>query len=270
MMSQDIQLLPNFGIFHLTIKDAAKLIVADMRSSTNLIEIEEPEGWEGDEGDPRVQNQLAELNASFEETLLNEIDLGRLKAATTRRGFDNRLIADETYISYEKMIDWLRERNYYLEDGIGEIIGDWLEGELSLAERIGEQVKYLRAEKNNGLDRTLNPVSRDNIPDEYKAKVLEIISERDSLLAEVNYLRMKDTESNTATGGDHVSDKLALLKQAAFKFWAPQNENTRSTHPDNSEIESWLTKRGFSVKQAEAATSIIRPGWAPPGRKPKE
>jgi hypothetical protein len=68
----------------------------------------------------------------------------------------------------------------------------------------------------------------------------------------------------------HVSDKLAILKQTAFKFWADQNEGTRSTHPANETIEAWLMNRGYSAKQAQAATSIIRPEWARPGRKPKE
>jgi hypothetical protein len=72
------------------------------------------------------------------------------------------------------------------------------------------------------------------------------------------------------TGGAHVSDKLQFLKQAAYKFWAGQSETSRSTHPDNAAVEAWLMKCGFSAKEADAASSIIRPKWAKPGRKPKE
>lgn len=79
-----------------------------------------------------------------------------------------------------------------------------------------------------------------------------------------------DDKPTTETGGAHVSDKLQFLKQAAFKFWASQSETSRSTHPDNAAVEAWLMKCGFSAKEADAASSIIRPKWAKPGRKPKE
>lgn len=79
-----------------------------------------------------------------------------------------------------------------------------------------------------------------------------------------------DDKPTTETGGTHVSDKLQFLKQAAFKFWANQSETSRSTHPDNADVEEWLKKKGFSAKLANAGATIIRPPWAPPGRKPKE
>lgn len=72
------------------------------------------------------------------------------------------------------------------------------------------------------------------------------------------------------TDGTHVSDKLQYLRQAARKFWGSQNEATRHTHPDNADVVAWLIDKEFSKKQANAGASIIRPSWAPPGRKPRE
>ena len=72
------------------------------------------------------------------------------------------------------------------------------------------------------------------------------------------------------TDRDHVSDMLATLNQAAAKFWGNADRNDRSTHVLNATIEAWLIKKGFSRTLAEKAATIIRPKWAPAGRKPEE
>lgn len=68
----------------------------------------------------------------------------------------------------------------------------------------------------------------------------------------------------------HVSDKLAKLNQAAHKFWANADQTDRNTHPDNATVAAWLIEQGFSETLADRAASIVRPEWAPPGRKPEE
>lgn len=68
----------------------------------------------------------------------------------------------------------------------------------------------------------------------------------------------------------HVSDKLAILNQAAERFWANANREDRGTHPKNDDVAAWLTQRGYSVSLAHKAVSIIRPEWVPTGRKPEE
>ena len=74
----------------------------------------------------------------------------------------------------------------------------------------------------------------------------------------------------TPTDRAHVSDKLAYLNQAATKFWAKVDRDERSTHTDNATIVAWLIERGYSATLAEKAATIIRPEWAPTGRKPEE
>lgn len=71
-------------------------------------------------------------------------------------------------------------------------------------------------------------------------------------------------------GGNYVSDKLSLLKQAAAKFWSNADPVDRTTHPDNRLVVAWLCERGYSHSLAESAASIIRPEWAPTGRKPEK
>lgn len=72
------------------------------------------------------------------------------------------------------------------------------------------------------------------------------------------------------TSRAHVSDKLAKLNQAAAKFWGNADRDDRGTHEDNATVAAWLVKQGFSPTLAEKAATIIRPEWAPPGRKPEE
>jgi hypothetical protein len=69
---------------------------------------------------------------------------------------------------------------------------------------------------------------------------------------------------------DHISDKLALMNQAANKFWRNANRQERGTHPENTKVALWLVGQGFSSTLADKAATIIRPEWVPSGRKPKE
>lgn len=69
-------------------------------------------------------------------------------------------------------------------------------------------------------------------------------------------------------GKDHISEKLSLLNQAAVKFWANADPNDRETHPTNIKVAAWLHERGLHESTADNAASLIRPQWAPKGRKP--
>lgn len=68
----------------------------------------------------------------------------------------------------------------------------------------------------------------------------------------------------------HVSDKLAKLNQAAARFWGNADRDDRGTHEDNATVAAWLVQQGFSQTLADKAATIIRPEWAPSGRKPEE
>jgi hypothetical protein len=69
----------------------------------------------------------------------------------------------------------------------------------------------------------------------------------------------------------HRSDRLQVLLQASDRFWRNANREDRSTHQTNAIVAAWLVKSGkFSQSMADTAASIIRPEWAPTGRKPEE
>lgn len=73
-----------------------------------------------------------------------------------------------------------------------------------------------------------------------------------------------------STSRIHVSDKLAKMNQAAARFWENADRNERGTHPENAKVAAWLVQQGFSQTLADKAATIIRPEWAPSGRKPEE
>lgn len=86
-------------------------------------------------------------------------------------------------------------------------------------------------------------------------------------------LREFERHSNDAplpTSRAHVSDKLAKMNQASMKFWSNADRDDRGTHPDNATVAAWLVQQGFSPTLADKAATIIRPEWAPTGRKPEE
>ncbi len=67
-----------------------------------------------------------------------------------------------------------------------------------------------------------------------------------------------------------VSNKLAILNQATKKWWANADPDDRTTYPSQSDVVAWLIDHGFSKITAISGATIIRPEWAPAGRKPKE
>jgi hypothetical protein len=80
----------------------------------------------------------------------------------------------------------------------------------------------------------------------------------------------REEVSSSGNRHDNRSDKLALMNQASFHFWARVNRTDRSKHPTNSAVAQWLESHGFTPTQAASAASLIRPEWAPTGRKPEQ
>jgi hypothetical protein len=141
-----LQFIGDFGVWRLTVKDAAELVALDMWYSGEIQDIEEPEDWDGSEHDPRLRALLMGHAEAFEARLLAAVDCGRLEAALVRRGFDEQLIPDETHISYSDLDEWLRERGYER----GDIMAEWETTEAEIAAQVCDEVAYLRAASKSG------------------------------------------------------------------------------------------------------------------------
>lgn len=79
-------------------------------------------------------------------------------------------------------------------------------------------------------------------------------------------------ESNVTYRISHanVSDQLAMMNQASYKFWSNVDRYDKSEHPSNAKVAAWLVEREFSQSLADRAATIIRPKWATAGRKPEK
>jgi len=102
-------------------------------------------------------------------------------------------------------------------------------------------------------------------------KILD--ADRERVGAEIKELRTKrsdDSQISPVTGRNHVSEKLAKMNQAATKFWSNADRADRGSHPGNALVSAWLVQQRFSQTLADKAATMIRPEWAPTGRKPEE
>lgn len=107
-------------------------------------------------------------------------------------------------------------------------------------------------------------------PREFTPSIDEMVVQTADLLGLVSAPKEHQANHGAVHSGAHVSNKLALLNQAATRFWANADRDDRATHRANKEVVSWLVDRGYKPTLAEKAASIIRPEWAPVGRKPDE
>ncbi len=105
-----------------------------------------------------------------------------------------------------------------------------------------------------------------------RAWAAETIREMDALRGERDSLRAMVDKANAPGGRDHVSDKLARMNQASLRFWGNADRDDRGTHPDNAMVADWLIneEKSFTQTLADKAATIIRPKWAPTGRKPEQ
>jgi hypothetical protein len=113
-------------------------------------------------------------------------------------------------------------------------------------------------------------ISKANASDYFSVPILSL---QQGLSDETPYAAIPDSAPlapDLLLGREHVSNKLARMNQAAAKFWANADREDRGTHPDNATVTVWLVNQGFSQTLAEKAATIIRPEWAPSGRKPEE
>ena len=109
-------------------------------------------------------------------------------------------------------------------------------------------------------------------PDERDAEILSLKQHVEALTKERDSWESEaaEVQKQLKAGRDHYSEKLATLIQAARTFWANADPHDRQTHSENPEVIAWLMKNGYSSILAKKGATIIRPKWAPIGRKPKE
>ena len=139
---EDYSLYPDYGIFHLTICQAARLFVVDLwYSGSYFQDVNEPEGFDGETNNENVIAILSDLIETFEGWLIASLEKGHIKAKQIRRNFDDTIVPSLTFLEYDTLLEWLDERGF----DTGEHVADWLEKEVNIATRIAEEVAFVRA-----------------------------------------------------------------------------------------------------------------------------
>lgn len=194
--SHNLLSLPDFGVGHLTIKEAAELVALDMWYSGEITDIEEPENWDGGEHDPKLLALLAQHVATFEARLLNAVDSGKIKATAKRRDFDERLNPEKTYIKNKKLIDWLIERGYEP----GDIMNEWLGVEGEIAAHVCDELIYLRTASKRGQSAFLDIAFQGMLAKTGGAdatEVANVIAAYKALIVENQQLKEQLTQART-------------------------------------------------------------------------
>lgn len=121
--------LPDLGVYHLTIQEAAELIAIDLWVNGEIEGTPElDEDHHMDTSDPRLKVALTNTIKLFKDRLSKAVDTGSLKAEIVRRDFDERLLAEYTFLSKEELIAWLSERGHMTDVAFEE--WDELQGEI--------------------------------------------------------------------------------------------------------------------------------------------
>ena len=84
---------------------------------------------------------------------------------------------------------------------------------------------------------------------------------------EVESIKKPLMRENDVIDQNYISENLAILNQAARKFWANADPEDKETHPKNEAVEEWLTEEGLPKTYAPQAATIIRPKWGAKGRR---
>ncbi len=196
---QDLVAIPNWGIYHLNIRQAAELIALDMWYSGES-DISEPEGWDGTEYDPKLIVALAKHVQEFEVRLLNAVELERLKTAKIQRNLDEKILPHETYIEFCELRGWLYQRGY---DG-GDILNHWMFTESDIDALVSRKVNHLRAviKENKGIiPRVFISGSSDNLQEMYKKIAF------DNQLLKNEIQQLKESQSHQTKLNNPVSAK---------------------------------------------------------------
>ena len=177
--SETLARLNNFGLWALSIQEAAELIACDMWVNGE-IEVKALEDFDGPLRAPEVKAALAEVISLFVQRLTNAVEIGRLKAERVVRDFDENIIVSETFVGYEPLEEWINDRGY----SFGDTFQDWFDEEAGIADRLIDELIWLRSVQGKtrkvglsvgfmGFHVQVEESSRDELLAAYKSAELE-------------------------------------------------------------------------------------------------
>jgi hypothetical protein len=222
--------VPQFGIWHPSINEAAELVAVDMWYSGEIEGKTEPSDIEEADLDQWLKEALSEIVEVIAAGLCSAIDSGKLRASPVRRALDDSLEREETHVDYDDLCDWMKERGLQP----GDHMNSWVSYEATIGDLICEEVAFLRAAQKRGTQELEN-IERQRRDAKYglldEAQVLESL--RAALKAKLNEIhelqrKLVELRSGQAVRVDrplHTRQRRTLLtiiaalcSQAGFDY----------------------------------------------------
>ncbi len=143
------QYVKDFGIWRLSLRRAARLVVADIWfSGEDTFGIEDLPSFGGDPNDSEFIQALAAPIQQFETWLITSVEAGQLTVDSVGRDFDGKIVADRTHIHFDELQKWLAERDYEH----GDVLKEYQYFEAEIAAAMLDEAGYLRAMSQSGID----------------------------------------------------------------------------------------------------------------------
>lgn len=131
--------MKNFGIWSLSVQEAAELIASDAWFYGYFDEVEEPDNFSGDPRNPLLMKALEEVISTFADRLTSAIDSEKLNADKIVRDFDEKIDRKNTFVEFSDLANWLFDRGYEY----GDVLSEWEEARHRIAEQTCYEVEYL-------------------------------------------------------------------------------------------------------------------------------
>lgn len=253
-----IDLLPDFGVGHLSLRKAADLLAVDMWGSGE-IEARVPEAdsddFEASLDNPNLLKALQPQREMILSRLLESVVRGTLKPSKAVRDLSTGEIdPDETYAEYESLANWMEEFGHSPGDWMNEYIAGEGAVHSDLVEALAD-IRILRSSAGTENERRLQSkrlqarlsFDTDGDPDHESASLLELQEMVKGYAEEVAYLK-HELNSRPSAGDDRPlqpkSRNTLYRLIAALCFAAkvdPSSRNAAST------IEGFTQRVGLPV-----------------------
>ena len=185
---------PDFGLFQMTVKDAAALVAIDTWFAGG-ISVELPDADFYDWRDPELRQALSKHIIDYEKRLTAAIDKGSLKTTKIRRNLNEELDTDKTLLNQEILEKWLAERGHE----VGDTFQDYFDEEVEIYSSAEREIRTRRMMiKNKGLKSKQISIAKFNPEtagiDELRLAAKELVSDHIELFAEKRLLEAEIRE----------------------------------------------------------------------------
>jgi hypothetical protein len=222
--SSDLESIPYFGIWHLTVTKATELVALDKLLAMPLQNVAKPTNLDESTFDLPFMAVLKEEAKKLESQLVTAIDQGNLKAAQVLRDPDERIIPDRSYIDFNDLTEWLRERGYMR----GDALHAWLSAATNIFSLVCEEVSVLKAASRRTLEeiqrtafdakfKTSMPLDRTTLANA-TAPLAQVIGENEGLLDRIKQLSSMAAEKQDRPLNS-IERNTLLTIIAAFCKW---------------------------------------------------